>query len=111
MAAPVQQHPAARGAEQGQAGEHPHGGAAGEELAVVKAEGFGPQGLGGVEGLPRLVQIPRAGDLRHVQGGQGGKLRDRQPAALVAWHMEPGRPPGGIVFQGVIKGRGHDETS
>ncbi len=111
MAAPVQQHPAAGRAEQGQPGEHPHGGAAGEELAVVKAEDLGPQGLGRVERLPRLVQVPRPRDLGHVQGGQGDQLRQGQPAALVAGHVEPGRLFCGIVFQRIIKGGGHEKTS
>ena len=87
-----------------------HGGTAGEELTVVKAEALRPRFLSGVEGLPGQVQVAGAGDLGHVQSGRVGQLRQGEGAALVARHVEAGGVPGGVIFQNITQ-RGHGKTS
>ena len=110
VAVPVHQHPVPRSTQEGQAGVDAHGGPAGEELTVVKAEALRPRFLSGVEGLPGQVQVAGAGDLGHIQPGRVGQLRQGEGAALVARHVEASGVPGGVVSKNITE-RGHGKTS
>ena len=110
VAVPVHQNLIPRGAQEGQPRVDAHGGPAGEELAVVKAEALRPRFLSGVEGLPGQVQVAGAGNLGHVQPGRAGQLRQGEGAPLVARHVEAGGVPGGVAPKNITEW-GHGKTS
>ena len=103
VAPPVQQHRLPRPAGQGQGGLHPLGGPAGEEEAGGHVKGRGPQGLGGLDGVPAGEQVAGGGQLGEVQGGGRRQLRGGQ-AALVPRDVHPQGAGGREGPQGVVQG-------